>query len=111
MAHGEHRGGMHPLQHHGVGLSRPRAGSRVGGVIGAHELGRADVRVALGGGQPAVAQELLDHAEVRAAIEEMGGEGVPQGVRAHPALDPRGPGRALYEGLHAARGERAPRAR
>src|SRR2546428_2214311 len=43
------------------GAARPR----VGGVVDAHELVGADVGVALGRAEPAVAEELLDDPEVR----------------------------------------------
>ena len=40
-----------------------------------------DVAVDLGRRERAVAEELLDHAQVGAALEQVGGEGVPQAVR------------------------------
>src|SRR6516165_9684301 len=65
-----------------------RAGAWMGGVVDAHELIRAYVRVALGRRQAAVAQELLDHPKVGAGVEQMGREGMAQGVRAHAPGDP-----------------------
>src|SRR5262249_15030129 len=52
-----------------------RAGARMGGVVDAHELIGADVRVALRRRQAAVAQELLDHPEVGAGVQQMGRKG------------------------------------
>jgi hypothetical protein len=46
-----------------------------------------EVSVLLRGAERAVAEELLDRAQVGALLEEMGGEGVAQGVRVHAALD------------------------
>ena len=79
---------------HGRRVETSVAGIRVGlarwarGCAGVVDAGmscsRGDVRVALGGGQPAVPQELLDHTEVGPAVEQVRGEGVAQRVRAHP---------------------------
>ena len=41
------------------------------------------VRVQLGRGEVGVAEHLLDAAEVGAALEQVGGEGVPEQVRVH----------------------------
>jgi hypothetical protein len=43
-------------------------------------LSEAEVGVDLGGREGLVAQEFLDAAEVRAVVEEVGGEGVAEGV-------------------------------
>src|SRR5207244_286517 len=50
-------------------------------------LGR-DVGVALRRRQARVSEQLLDRAQVGAAVEQMGGEGVAERVRAHPAENP-----------------------
>src|SRR5262249_32335552 len=65
-----------------------RAGARVGGVVHAHELVGAHVGVALRRRQAAVAEELLDHAEIGAGVEQMRRERVAQRVRAHAPADP-----------------------
>src|SRR5437667_7364045 len=74
----------------GRGSARPffpsrsfRAGARVGGVVHAHELVGAHMRVTLRRRQAAVADELLDQPEVGPGVAQMGGERVAQGVRAH----------------------------
>ena len=43
---------------------------------------RVDVSVALGGRQAGVPQELLNRAKITATLQQVGGEGMPQGVRA-----------------------------
>ena len=48
----------------------------------------AVVGVDLSGLQRGVAEELLDFTHVRSAVEQMGGEGVPQHVGASLALNP-----------------------
>lgn len=45
------------------------------------EAGLVDVRVELGGGDVRVAKEFLHDTEVGPAVEEVGGEGVAEGVR------------------------------
>src|SRR5690606_7698029 len=40
-----------------------------------------DMSVTLGGGQVGVTEQLLDGTEVGATVQQVGGEGVPQGVR------------------------------
>src|SRR5687768_18413055 len=59
-----------------------RSGFGVRLVVDLDELLHGDVRVDLGGGEAGVAEELLYVAEVGAAVEEVRGEGVAQGVRA-----------------------------
>jgi len=46
---------------------------------------RAHVRVDLRGGQRLVAEQLLDHAQVRPAVQQLGGEGVAEEMRVEPA--------------------------
>src|SRR4029453_1189633 len=58
-----------------------RASARVGGVVHAHELIGSHVRVALRRRQAAVAQQLLDHAEVGPGVEQMCRERVKKRVR------------------------------
>src|SRR5262245_7539986 len=50
-------------------------------VIRLHEAPEVDVRVALRGGEARVPEQLLDGAEVGAAAEQVGGEGVAERVR------------------------------
>ena len=52
-----------------------------------HSL-RRQVRVHLGRGQGLVAQKLLDTAQVGAVVQQVGGEAVPQGVRADVGIEP-----------------------
>src|ERR671911_1535008 len=47
-----------------------------------------EVGVELGGREVGVAEHLLDRAEVATARQQMGGEGVAEGVRAHLSLQP-----------------------
>jgi len=42
------------------------------------------VRIDRCGGDPLMSQELLDRAQIAAAFNEMGGEGMPQRVGSHP---------------------------
>lgn len=55
-----------------------------------------DVGVDLGGGQVGVAQEFLHAPEVGAVVQEVGGEGVPQGVRGGAEGEARG-GKPLFQ--------------
>lgn len=56
------------------------ASQRVEGAADAAGAEAEDVGVDHGGGDVAVAEELLDGADVVAALEEVGGEGVAEGV-------------------------------
>ena len=53
----------------------------MGGFVHRAQPLTADVSVPLGGGEVGVAQQLLHRPQVGAAVEEVGGEGVAQGVR------------------------------
>src|SRR5688572_32501468 len=57
-------------------------------VDGLH-AGRADVRVDLRRAEALVAEQFLNAADVGAAIEQVGGETVPQGVRSGPLIEAR----------------------
>ena len=57
-------------------------GAGVGFVVDFSHVVGGDVGVDLGGDEVGVAEEFLDGAEVGAVVEEVGGEGVAQGVRA-----------------------------
>src|SRR6266478_1072444 len=48
---------------------------------------RAHVGVDLGGGQRLVPEQRLDHAQIRAAVQQLGGEGVAEQVRVQAAAD------------------------
>src|SRR6185437_14824653 len=50
-------------------------------VVDAAQMTRVDVAVDLRRGERAVAEQLLDRAEIRSAVEQVGGECVPQPVR------------------------------
>ena len=52
------------------------------------ELGANEVQVACRGADVAMAQQLLDGEEVHAALQQVGGETVAQGVRATALHDP-----------------------
>src|SRR3989449_6043713 len=54
---------------------------RVRLVVGLHQPVERDVGVALGRGQRGVAEQLLDRAQVRAAVQEVGREGMAERVR------------------------------
>ena len=56
-------------------------------MLGLHHLAQAVLRhmgVDLGGGDVGVAEQGLDHPQIRAALQQVGGEGVAQDVRADP---------------------------
>ena len=50
-----------------------------GGIDLPQGVGR-DQRVHLRGGHRGMAQQLLDHADVRTALKQVGGKGMPEGV-------------------------------
>ena len=52
-------------------------------LVGPGQLFQVQVGVALGGAQAGVAEEFLDGAEIHAPAQEVRGEAVPEGVRAH----------------------------
>ena len=56
---------------------------------------RGGVGVAAGGPHRGVAQDVLFDLGVVAHLEQMGGEAVPEGVKGHLLLDPRGLGGAV----------------
>src|SRR5690606_15007593 len=76
-----------------VTSTTPRPG--MGVKIGPAQVLPGHVGVDLGGGDAGVTQEFLDGAQVGAALEHVGGEGVPQGMRRDP---PVGPGAAGVPG-------------
>ena len=51
-------------------------------IIGLRELLQVEVGVALGGAEAGVAQELLDGAQIHAAVQQVGREAVAQGMGA-----------------------------
>ena len=74
------------------------------------QLRRIHVRIALRGRQLHVTQQLLDRAQIGAALEQMAGERVTQRVRADPEARAAPRDVARHETLHAAAGQpRAPR--
>ena len=62
--------------------TRTLGGARMRFAIHVDQLRGVDVRVALRGAQPRVAEQLLDRAQVGAALQQMGRERVAQRVRA-----------------------------
>src|SRR5690606_27161243 len=66
------------------------------------------VHVDLGGGNAFVAQHLLNGPEVGAMFQEMGGEGMSEGVRADLLTDPALFGQLFYQGEDHGPGEAGP---
>src|SRR5207245_9654508 len=75
------------LRRHRIGVERMVMGSLlvmrpwVRLVVGLHQPVERDVGVALGRGQRGVAEQLLDRAQVRAAVQEVGRTGMAARVR------------------------------
>ena len=69
------------------------------------QLRGGELRVALGGGEPLVAEQFLDGAQVGAFFQQMRAEGVAQRVRVHVGGESAQNGDALDDATHAARGE------
>ena len=65
-----------------------------------------DPGVARRRGDLAMAEQVLDHADVDALLEQMGGEAVPQGVHGHRLVETGGLGRLAASPLHRARRDR-----
>src|SRR3954451_12259156 len=63
--------------------------ARMAGGVDLAEAVDGDQRVDLRGRYRGVAEQLLDHPDVGPAVEQVGGEGVPQGVRGHLRAQPR----------------------
>lgn len=85
----------------------PQPHARVAAPKRGLQVGAADVRVALGGGDGGVAEELLDYSEVGAVVQEEGGGGVAEHVGRYVALDAGGAAEAVENGRDALRGQRA----
>src|SRR6185503_13021047 len=86
-----------------TGSGRPRMGR----VVHAHQVLRAHVGVALGGGETAVAQQLLDETEIRTRPQHVGGEAVAEGVGRDPLGDAGAPRAGAHDAQRAPRGEPA----
>src|SRR5438093_250277 len=84
---------------------RRRASPGMRGFVRLQEPGGADMGVALRGREPAVAEQLLDHPEVGAVVEQVRGERVAQRVRAHAARDAGGADRAPDDRMDRAHAE------
>ncbi len=65
--------------------SSHRAG--VGALVGVVQAGGGQVRVDLRGGQRLVAEQFLHAAQVRAVVQQVRGEAVPQRVRADGRIE------------------------
>ena len=63
------------------------------------------MRVDLGGARTLVAEELLDYTEVRAGLEQVGREAVPEGVDRDVLFDAGGLGGVLRDALNKPRGQ------
>ena len=72
--------------------------------VGDHAGG--DARVARRRVQLVVAQQRLDHSDIGAAFQQMGGEAVTQRVQRHALLDPGGIGGFMEQPAQLARGQR-----
>src|SRR5215470_6022044 len=77
------------------------------GVVHLHQMLGADVRVTLRRAEPAVAQELLDEAQVRPLAQHVRGEGVPERVGSHAPVDAGGAGPPPHDAVDAPRGQAA----
>ena len=73
--------------------------------IDLEQLRGVDVRVALRGAEARVAEQFLDRSQVGAALKQMGGEGVSQGVRADARARAAGSHVAPHQAIDAAHGE------
>ena len=93
-ATGTDESGMRPSEH-----SSGRGGLSAGVELGVDpfQAGPVDVGVDLGGGDGGVAQQLLDHSEIGAGLQKVGGEGVAKGVGRDPACEPGPAGRPLND--------------
>lgn len=76
-------------------------------VVDLAEAAAGDVGVDLGGGEAGVAEEFLDGAEVGAVFQQVGGEGVAEGVGADVVLGAGSEDVAVDDAADAAGGERA----
>ena len=85
MASERTHGGRSQFGDNGRSVGRPR--TRVRFPVHLEQLRGVDVRVALRRAEARVAEQLLDRAQVRAALQQMRRERVPQRVRAD--ADPR----------------------
>src|SRR5882757_4565140 len=81
---------------------RPRMRRPVDGA----EAGGIDVGVALGSRQARVSEQFLDGAQVAARTEQMGGEGMAQGVRRHAVGEAKLMAQLAHALLHDGRVER-----
>src|ERR1700730_17403266 len=84
-------------------LVRPR----MRGIVDLHQVLRAHVGIALRRAEPAVAQELLDEAQVRALSQHVRGEAVSEGVGRHAPVYARRAGPPLDDAMDAPRGQAA----
>ena len=93
----------------GPGRTVTEAGPGVGAQIDLAQVVDGDQGVDLRRGHRGVAQQLLHHPDVGAAVQQVGGVGVPQGVRRHVGADagPLGAVRRIVQAL--CRDSRPPR--
>src|SRR5438067_1598675 len=81
--------------------------TRMGAAEDLVEVASRHLRVDLSGAQTSMTEQLLDGPEVRATLEQMGGERVPEHVRREPAAEP-GPLRGDAHDLPSALARQAP---
>src|SRR5213080_1405821 len=71
------------------------SGPRVALVVGIEQPTPRDMRIALRRGKAGVAEHLLDRTDVRPALQQVGGEGVPKDVWTDRSARERMPDRSL----------------
>src|SRR3990167_8359574 len=86
-------------------LFRSALGARVGFVVDLHQLTDGDGGVLLRGRERAVAEQLLDGAQIGAFAQEVRGEGVAQGVRVQVPVGVEEAGVLLDQVAHPASGD------
>ncbi len=80
-------------------------GAGMGAVVDSGQLRGGELSIALGGGEALVAEEFLNGAKVGAFFEQVGAEGVAQGVGVNVGRKAAQDGDALDDAANAARGE------
>src|SRR5512140_1483305 len=76
-------------------VSRPPSGPWMGPAVDVPDSLPGEMRVELCGGDTRMAEQLLNDPQVGSPLEQVGREGVAEGVRAHAVRQPGGRGRAL----------------
>ena len=79
----------------------------MGGGVHCHQPGRLDIGIDLRGRQAGMAEEFLDRPQISSMGKEVGGEGVPEGVRGCRRAEAEAGAEGLHQLLHGAGTERA----